>query len=53
MQEYIFQGHISKLSKTEAKRTTSTKNYLSHHADKNINKPDKVRIFFDAGAKIQ
>ena len=31
MQEYIFQGHTSKLSKTGAKRTTLTKNYLSHH----------------------
>ena len=53
MQEYIFQGHTSKLSKTEAKRTTSTENYLSRHEDKNINKPDKIRIVFDASAKIQ
>ena len=31
MQEYIFQGHTSKLSRTGAKRTTPTKIYLSHH----------------------
>ena len=53
MQEYIFQGHASKLSKTEAKSTTPTKNYLSHHRYKNINKTNKIRITFDAGAKIQ
>ena len=35
MQKYIFQGHTSKLSKTESKRTTLTKSYLSHHL-KNI-----------------
>ena len=53
MQEYIFQGHTSKLSKTGAKRTTPTKNYLSHHREKNINKSDKIRIVFDVAAKIQ
>ena len=31
MQEYIFQGHTSKLSRTGAKRKTPTKIYLSHH----------------------
>ena len=31
MQEYIFQGHTSKLSRTGAKRTTPTKSCLSHH----------------------
>ena len=53
MQKYIFQGHTSNLSKTGAKRTTPTKNDLSHHRDKNINKPNKIRIVFDAGAVIQ
>ena len=31
MQEYIFQGHTSKLRKTGAKRATPTKYYLFHH----------------------
>ena len=31
MQEYFSQGHTSKLSKTGAKGTTPTKNYLPHH----------------------
>ena len=53
MQEYIFQGHTSKLSKTEAKTTAPITNYLSHHRCKNINKTDKIRIAFDLGAKIQ
>ena len=38
MQEYISQGHALKLSKTEAKRTTPTKNYLPHHPTLNINR---------------
>ena len=46
MQEYISQVHASKLSKTEAKRTIPTTNYLPHHPVKNINKPDKIRIVF-------
>ena len=49
MQEYIFQGHTSRLSKTEAKRAT---HYLSNYRDKNINQPDKIRISFTAGIKI-
>ena len=53
MQEYISQGHESKLSKTEAKRLTPTTNYLPHNPVKNINKPDKIRIVFDAGAKTK
>ena len=52
MQEYIFQGHAPKLSKAEAKITTPTKNYLSHHREKK-HEPNKIRIAFDAGAKIQ
>ena len=31
VQEYISQEHASKLSKTEAKRTTLNTNYLPHH----------------------
>ena len=53
MQEHIFQGHTSKINKTEAKTTAPITNYLSHHRDKNINKTDKIRIAFDVGAKIQ
>ena len=52
MQEHIFQGRAPKLSKAEAKITTPTKNYLSHHREKK-HKPNKIRIAFDAGAKIQ
>ena len=53
MQGYISQGHVSKLSKTKAKIITSTRNYLPHNLVKNINKPDKIRIVFDAGAKTK
>ena len=53
MQEYISQGHTSKLSETKAKQITPTTNYLPYHPVKNINKPDKIRIVFDAGAKTE
>lgn len=53
VQEYISQEHASKLSKTEAKRTTLNTNYLPHHPVKQINKPDNVRIVFDLGAKTK
>ena len=53
MQGYISQGHVSKLSKTKAKATASSRNYLPHHPVKNINKPDKISIVFDAGAKTK
>ena len=53
MQKYISQGHAPKLSKTEAKRTTSTTNYLPEHPFKNINKPDKIGIVSDAGSKTK
>ena len=53
MQEHIFQGHTSKINKTEAKTTAPITNYLSHHRDKIISKTDKIRIAFDVGAKIQ
>ena len=53
MQEYIFQGHTSILSKTEANRTASTTSYLHHHPVQNINKPCKIRTVFDAGAKTK
>ena len=46
MQEYIFQGPTSKLSKKEAKIIAFTKIYLSHRRG-------KIRTVFDAGAKIQ
>ena len=53
MQEYISWRHALKLNKTEAKRTTPIRNYLSHHPVKNRNKPDKIRIVFDASDKTK
>ena len=42
--DYIKKGHVSKLPHT---------NYIPHHGVKNANKPRKVRVVFDAGAKFQ
>ena len=53
MKDYINTGHGSKLSQEERKQTPSHTNYILHHGVKNVNKPGKVREFFDAGAKFQ
>ena len=53
MEEYIRAGFARKLTKDEANRITDKTNYLPHHHVINKNKPEKVRIVFDAAAKFQ
>ena len=53
MEEYIRVGFARKLTKDEANRITDKTNYLPHHHVINKNKPEKVRIVFDAAAKFQ
>ena len=53
MKDYINKGHTSKLSLEEIKQTLSHTNYIPQHGVKNVNKPRKVRVVFDAGAKFQ
>ena len=50
MKFYINIGHASKLSLEELKQTLSHTNYIPHHGIKNVYKPGKVRVVFDAGA---
>ena len=39
--------------KLEGKLQTPTTNYVPHHGVVNSNKPEKVRVLFDAAAKFQ
>ena len=47
MKDYINKGHELKLLAEELKQT------IPHHNVKNVNKPRKVRVVFNAGAKFQ
>ena len=47
MKDYINKGHELKLLAEELKQT------IPHHNVKNVNKPWKVRVVFNAGAKFQ
>ena len=39
--------------KLDGKLQTPTTNYVPHHGVVNSNKPEKVRVLFDAAAKFQ
>ena len=51
--EYIQLGHARLSSTEEVRHPPAWENYLAHHAPVNPNKPDKVRVVFDASAKFQ
>ena len=50
MNDYIAKGYARQLSKSEVKGTTPKTNYLPHHRVTNINKPNRLRVVFDAAA---
>ena len=49
---YITSGQAKLLSPEEKNNTSFITNYIPHHRVLNINKPDRVRVVFDASAKI-
>ena len=53
MEHYISKGHTTKLNQTHSEMTSRITNYIPHHTVTNVNKPNKVRIVFDAGAKAK
>ena len=53
MEEYMKGGFVRKLTENEAARITDKTNYIPHHHVFNKNKPEKVRIVFDAAEKFQ
>ena len=52
MKEYIKKGYARKLSDKKANTVSPRTNYIPHHSVTNINKPNKLRIVFDAAAKF-
>ena len=50
MNDYIARGYVWQLSKSEVKSTSPKTNYLPHHGVTNINKPNGLRVVFDAAA---
>ena len=51
---YIKDGHASILSKAEAeKESAKIINYIPHQAVTKVNKPGKIRVVFDAGARYK
>ena len=52
--QYIKDGHVTKTDINKRNDNFNNKvNYIPHQAVTNINKPGKIRIVFDAGAKCQ
>ena len=49
----IKQVHAIKVTSHKSERPSSIINYLPHHRVININKPERVRVVFDAGAKFE
>ena len=50
--DYITSGQAKLLSPEEKNNTRSISNYIPHHGVLNINKSNRVRVVFDASAKI-
>ena len=48
--DYIEKGYAKKLSENELPITSPITNYVPHHGVLNVNKPNKVRVVFDAAA---
>ena len=53
IKEYIDKGYAIKLGEREANKTSNITNYIPHHCVLHPKKPNKVRVVFDASAKIQ
>lgn len=51
IEDYLAKGYAEKVTEDEAERDSGRTWYLPHFAVKNINKPGKIRLVFDAAAK--
>ena len=52
MESYLKNGYATKLNTKLYNENNEIINYIPHHGVKNVNKPGKIRVVFDAGAKI-
>lgn len=52
IESYVTLGHARKLQDSEVSQPSSKRWYLPHHAVYNPNKPEKIRVVFDAAAKF-
>ena len=48
MNDYIVKGYVQQLRESEVKKTFQETHYLPHHRVTNINKPNRLRVVFDA-----
>ena len=50
--DYVARGYARQLSEREASKRSKVTWYLPHHPVLNVNKPNKVRVVFDAAAQF-
>ena len=53
MEDYVSKSSATKLNQTDSETASRITNYIPHHAFTKVNKCNKVRIVFDAGAKAK
>ena len=51
LNDYLQKGHARKLTEEEILKKTEKTWYLPHHGVVNVNKPEKVRMVFDAAGQ--
>ena len=51
IESYLKNGYATKLNTKLYNENKEIVNYIPHHEVKNVNKPGKIRVVFDAGAK--
>ncbi|XP_067625660.1 uncharacterized protein [Eurosta solidaginis] len=52
MGEYIRKGYVRRLNEAEAQQRGKRTWYLPHFGVRNVNKPEKLRVVFDAAAEV-
>ena len=53
MNDYVNKGHAKKLTNNEKTYLSNITNYIPHHGVSHPNKPNKIRVVFDAAAEYK